>query len=149
MKRGLVLGASLLIGLWLYTNRVSRVPTAPRGVVTALADSTIPIGSDDPDSPDSDLLPLVPLLAERRVIALGEATHGTREFFRLKDRLLRLLVRHAAFTTFALEISPESGELVNRYVHAGGGSGRSVLREFEFWTWQTEEVLALIEWMRA
>ena len=61
MKRGLVLGASLLIGLWLYTNRVSRVPPAPPGVVTALADSTIPIGSDDPDSPDSDLLPLVPL----------------------------------------------------------------------------------------
>ena len=149
MKRRAALGVLLLVALWLYAGRWSRMPPAPTGVAAALAESTIPIASDDPDSPDSDLLPLVPVLADRRVIALGEATHGTREFFRLKDRFLRLLVRHASFTTFALEISPESGERVNRYIHNGSGSGRAALREFEFWTWQTEEVLALIEWMRA
>ena len=151
MRRLVILGLGAVVvaaGVWVWLQWLPAVPAAPAGVVAALAGSTIPISTDDPAS-DGDLLPLLPILSHRRVVALGEATHGTREFFRLKDRLFRLLVKHASFTTFALEISPESGEVVNRYVRNGTGDARSALRQFEFWTWQTEEVLALIEWMRA
>jgi erythromycin esterase-like protein len=139
----LVAGVSVL---WL--RRLPAVPATRPEVLTALATVVTPLTTDDPAADDGDLEPLLPLLAGRRVVALGEATHGTREFFRLKDRLVRFLVRRANFTTFALEISPEGAQAVSRYVSDGTGDPKEALERFEFWTWQTEEVLALVEWLR-
>jgi erythromycin esterase-like protein len=141
----LAVGAAAII--WL--RHTPPMPAAPEEVVRELARATIPIVTDDPDADDGDLAPLLPILRSKRIVALGEATHGTREFFRLKDRLLRLLVRRAGFTVFAMEISPEGAEAVRRYVADGTGDPEQALRQFEFWTWKTEEVLALVRWMRA
>lgn len=140
--------ALLAAGL-VWLRHVPAGPPTPPEVLSRLASVVVPLATDDPAADDGDLVPLLPLLAGRRVVALGEATHGTREFFRLKDRLLRFLVRRAGFTTFALEISPEGAEAVARYVSAGVGDPTAALRRFEFWTWKTEEVLALVEWLRA
>jgi erythromycin esterase-like protein len=137
-------GASLL---WLC--HLPAVPAPRPEVLTALAAVVTPLTTDDPAADDRDLEPLLPLLAGRRVVALGEATHGTREFFRLKDRLVRFLVRKAGFTTFALEISSEGAQAVGRYIDDGTGDPKQAVGRFEFWTWQTEEVLALVDWMRA
>lgn len=139
------LGVGALV-LWL--RHLPAVPAPRPEVLTALATIVTPLTTDDPAADDRDLEPLLPLLAGRRVVALGEATHGTREFFRLKDRLVRFLVRRAGFTTFALEISPEGTQAVARYVDDGTGDPKQAVGRFEFWTWQTEEVLALVEWMR-
>lgn len=131
---------------WLL--RLPAVPAAGQAVGPALAGAALAVTTDDPAAPDDELRPLLPILGGRRVVALGEATHGTREFFRLKDRIVRLLVRHAAFTTFALEISPEAGDRMNRFVRDGSGELDVALRQFEFWTWQTEEVRELARWLR-
>ena len=151
MRRLVIAGIGAAIvatAVWVWLQWLPSLPAVPAGVVPALAAATVPVSADDPESSEEDVLFLLPLLSHRRVVALGEATHGTREFFRLKDRVFRLLVTHASFTTFALEISPEAGKIVNRYVSTGAGDARTALRQFEFWTWKTEEVLALIEWMR-
>ena len=140
----LVAGVSVL---WL--RHLPAGPATRPELLTALATIVTPLTTDDPAADDRDLEPLLPLLAGRRVVALGEATHGTREFFRLKDRLVRFLVRRAGFTTTALEISPEGAQAVGRYVRNGAGDPRQAVGRFEFWTWQTEEVLALVDWMRA
>ncbi len=139
----LVVGVS---GLWLH--HLPGVPGSRPEVLTGLSTIAIPLSTDDPAADDRELEPLLPLLCSRRVVALGEATHGTREFFRLKDRLVRFLVRRAGFTTFALEISPGGAQAAGRYVSNGTGNPREALDQFEFWTWQTEEVLALVEWLR-
>jgi erythromycin esterase-like protein len=140
------LGAGALV-LWL--RHLPAVPTTRPEVLTALATIVTPLTTDYPAADDRDLEPLLPLLAGRRVVALGEATHGTREFFRLKDRLVRFLVRRAGFTTFALEISPEGAQAVGRYIDDGTGDPKQAVGRFEFWTWHAEEVLALVDWMRA
>jgi erythromycin esterase-like protein len=131
-----------------WLSRSPAVPPARPAVGAALARAAVAVTTDDPAASDADLRPLIPILGGRRVVALGEATHGTREFFRLKDRIVRLLVRHAGFTTFALEISPEAAERMNRYVRDGSGDVDEALRRFEFWTWQTEEVRELAQWLR-
>ena len=138
---------AVLSALWLH--HLPAVPAPRPGLLGALASVVTPLATDDPAADERDLEPLLPLFANRRVVALGEATHGTREFFRLKDRLVRLLVQRAGFTTFALEISPEGAQAVGRYVRDGIGDPREALGHFEFWTWQTEELLALAVWMRA
>jgi erythromycin esterase-like protein len=96
----------------------------------------------------ADLEPLRAIIGDARIVSLGEATHGTREFFQLKHRLLEFCVSELGFTIFAIEASYPECLRVNDYVLNGTGSPADALASQRFWTWDTEEVLALIEWMR-
>lgn len=97
----------------------------------------------------ADLEPLRHVLGEKRIVSLGEATHGTREFFQLKHRLLEFCVSELGFTMFGIEASYPECLRVNDYVLNGIGNPAEALAGQRFWTWDTQEVLALIEWMRA
>ena len=88
------------------------------------------------------------LVGQARVVALGEATHGTREFFQLKHRMLEFLVEEMGFRVFAIEANWPECLAINDYVLHGEGDPEEALAGIYFWTWNTEEVLELIEWMR-
>ncbi len=81
------------------------------------------------------------------VIGLGEATHGTRNFFRLKHRLFKYLVENHGFKALAYEFSFQSSLKVNDYILNGVGSIDSVFLN-EYWIQDNKEVQDLIEWMR-
>jgi erythromycin esterase len=83
-----------------------------------------------------------------RVLALGEATHGSRELFQLKDRLLEFLVQDRGFRLFALEASAPAAEVANDYALHGHGSLRDAVGRLGFWTWDTEEMAYMLDWMR-
>ncbi len=97
----------------------------------------------------ADLAPLTPVLAGARVVGLGEATHGTREFFQLKHRMFEYLVSELGFTVFGIEANFTEAFAVDHYILTGEGDPARALAGLHFWTWNTEEVLALIQWMRA
>ncbi len=105
--------------------------------------TSVPVGSDD----DLGMLPT--LVGSAHVVALGEATHGTRQFFLMKHRLLRYLVEHMGFTAFAIEATFPEAEAVDEYVRTGKGDAAVLLSRLYFWTWNTQEVLDMIQWMRA
>ncbi|HEX8903236.1 MAG TPA: erythromycin esterase family protein, partial [Longimicrobiaceae bacterium] len=109
----------------------------------------VPLRTDAPGGDDADLRALHPLLSGARIVALGEGTHGTREFFRAKHRLVQWMVEREGVTVFAIEANMPEARRVNEYVLTGRGDPRAALAGLYFWTWNTEEVLALIEWMRA
>ena len=96
----------------------------------------------------TDLMPLVPVLKDVRIIGLGEATHGTREFFQFKHRMTEFLVNEMGYTVFALEASYAACLNINDYVLHGKGDPAQALASQKFWTWDTEEVRDLIDWMR-
>ncbi|MBN2305532.1 MAG: erythromycin esterase family protein, partial [Anaerolineae bacterium] len=81
-------------------------------------------------------------------VALGEATHGTHEFFTMKHRLFEFLVQEMGFTIFAMEANWPEAERVNGYVQTGEGDPAALLAGMYFWVWNTQEVLDLIEWLR-
>jgi erythromycin esterase len=105
----------------------------------------------DTCDPETDLAPdaLPDDIHDAAVVALGEGTHGTREFFRLKHRLVRHLVTEAGVRTFAMEANAPEARALDEYVVHGRGDPEAGLEGLYFWTWQTEEVLALVEWLRA
>jgi erythromycin esterase len=117
--------------------------------VTWLRNASFPFTTDDPDVPSSDLDPLRPLVGDAKIVALGEATHGTREFFRMKHRVLTWLVREMGFSHFGIEASLPEALAVDHYVQTGVGDPAKLLSDLRFWTWNTTEVFAMIEWMRA
>jgi len=95
-----------------------------------------------------DLAPLRSILAGVRVVGLGEATHGSREFEQVKHRFLEFLVREMGYTVFGLESSSDAARSINEFVLSGRGDRASVLAGQGFWNWDTEEVAATIDWMR-
>lgn len=95
-----------------------------------------------------DLLPLEAMIGDARIVGLGEGTHGTREHFQMKHRLFEFLASEMDFTIFSIEANmPEAYEL-DGYVLGGEGDVDRLIGGMYFWTWNTEEVRDLVEWMR-
>lgn len=121
---------------------------APDEVVAWLKANAIRLKTVEPGSTFDDMMPLKARLKDARVVAMGEATHATREFFQFKHRMFEFLVEELGFTVFGMEANwPESLE-VNAYVLEGKGDAREAVGRLAFAAWQTEEVLDLIGWMR-
>jgi hypothetical protein len=97
----------------------------------------------------ADLQPLKRVIGEARIVSLGEATHGSREFFQLKHRLMEFLATEMGFTIFSIEANLPESSRMNDFVLRGTGDPRQLLRGMYFWTWDTEEVLDMILWMNA
>ena len=110
--------------------------------------NAIPLAGVDAGSSTIDLTPLGVIVGDARIVALGEGTHGTSEFFRMKHRLTAYLASTRGFTVFAIEASMPEARRVNEYVRTGRGDPAALLAGMYFWTWNTREVLELIEWMR-
>ena len=104
-----------------------------------------------PNKQDSltELIPSEKIFCDKTIIGMGEATHGTREFFNMKAKMFKFLATHCGFLVFAIE-APYAGTMkVNDYVLYGRGDVLSAMKSMEFWTWDTEEVKDLIEWIRS
>ncbi|MEP7346255.1 MAG: erythromycin esterase family protein, partial [Gemmatimonadaceae bacterium] len=135
--------------------RYDAVPVAPeatKGDIAWLDARTATLATTDPatnsTNNDADLAAVDRIIGSAKVISLGEDTHGTSEFFRLKDRVLRYLVERHGLRIFAIEANQMAVEGINRYVHGAPGSARDVMRAM-FQVWNTAEMEALVEWMRA
>ena len=108
-----------------------------------------PFATVEAETGFSDLESLRAIVGDARIVSLGEATHGTREFFKMKHRVLEYLVENMGFTVFAIEAALPEADAVNDYVLHGTGDAATALAGMHFWTWNTQEVLDMIEWMRA
>lgn len=122
-------------------------PQEPQPVVENLCGATIPLSTVDPNDPLDDLQ-LVPQLANRRVIAIGESTHGTSEFVQFRHRLFRYLAEQHGYRVFAMELPYSTGVKLNRYVHGEDVDVYDVLATSYFFV-PSEEMKATVEWMRA
>ncbi len=125
------------------------VPSAAQ--VAWLAHRSVPLSRVTPAAREDgapDLAHLDRIIGDARVVALGESTHGTSEFFTLKHRLVRHLVRDRGFTVFALEANQRAVARLDTWVQGGPGTAREALRSV-FAVWNTDEMVALVEWMRS
>lgn len=123
-------------------------PETTRIIAAELKKHASPLQSVEAGNSFADLEAFGKAVGDARIVALGEATHGTREIFQMKHRLLEYLVRNKGFTVFAIEANWPEAQAADRYIKTGEGDPKAALAAMYFWTWQTEEVLAMIEWMR-
>ena len=83
-----------------------------------------------------------------KVIALGEATHGNKEFQELRLEVLKHLIQSTNVRSFALEADWGEGMTINNYIHGGGGNASDIVKNLAFSIYRTKEMADLIEWMR-
>ena len=103
---------------------------------------------------ERDLDPLLRAIGDCRYVLLGEASHGTSEYYVWRDRITRRLVEEKGFSFVAVEGDWPDCYRVNRYLkgyEGAGESARDVLHAFArwpTWMWANEEVVALAEYLR-
>ncbi len=97
---------------------------------------------------------LLNLIGDRRIVLIGEASHGTHEFYRERARITRRLIDELGFTVVAVEGDWPDAYRVNRYVMgmSADPDAETALRgfrRFPTWMWRNRDVLGFIQWMRA
>lgn len=87
--------------------------------------------------------------ADARVVLLGEASHGSAEFYQARAAITRLLIEHHGFSIVAVEADWPDANRVDRHVrHRGAGSyDEQSFARFPTWMWRNEEVAAFVDWL--
>ena len=117
------------------------------GTAVAQVAHRISGASDDYDA-------LFDLVGDRRFVLIGEASHGTHEFYRERARITRRLIDEHGFTAVAVEADWPDAYRVNRYVMGqsrdpSANAALADFRRFPAWMWRNHDVLQFVEWMRA
>jgi erythromycin esterase-like protein len=95
---------------------------------------------------------LLEMVGDARLVLLGEASHGTHEFYRERARITRRLIEEKGFTAIAVEADWPDAYRVNRYVRgasddADADEALSGFKRFPTWMWRNTDVVELTEWM--
>ena len=89
--------------------------------------------------------------ADKRVVLLGEASHGTAEFYRARAEITRRLVERHGFNIVAVEADWPDASSIDRYVRGrpAPADTEPPFKRFPTWMWRNTEVARLIGWLRA
>jgi protein-L-isoaspartate(D-aspartate) O-methyltransferase len=124
-----------------------RRPTAPATIAKLVREVAEPLS----DLAHADLGSLLERVGDARLVLIGEATHGTSEFYALRARITRELIRSRGFTIVAVEADWPDAARVNRYVQGLGplpGRPWRAFARFPTWMWRNHETLEFVEWLR-
>ena len=138
-------------------SRAGEAPGARRGAVGVAADATarlaVAVGRageafDDIDS--ADLEPLLRRIGRARVVLIGEATHGTSEFYRMRQRITRELIEKRGFDFVAVEGDWPDCARIDQYVRHGEQPAArwKAFARFPAWMWRNREVAGFVDWLR-
>jgi erythromycin esterase-like protein len=125
------------------------VPLGEREVLRALRREAHPLTGDH-----GDYDPLLALLGEARIVLLGEASHGTHEFYRERARITKRLIAERGFDAVAIEGDWPDAYRVNRYIQGARAdpdaeAALGGFRRFPTWMWRNADVLDFVGWLRA
>ena len=100
-----------------------------------------------------DYQPLYDLIGDARVVLLGEATHGTHEFYRERARITARLIEDYGFTVVAVEADWPDASRVNRWIRgvsddATAAEALGGFARFPRWMWRNRDVLGFVTWLR-
>jgi erythromycin esterase-like protein/predicted phosphoribosyltransferase len=132
------------------------IPSSRHGKQVAPADEVLAVVCDrarplagDPSQYDA----LLEGIGDARVVLLGEATHGTHEFYRERAFITRRLITEKGFAAVAVEADWPDAYRVNRYVRVTGTDEEGIealsdFGRFPTWMWRNADVLDFVGWLR-
>jgi protein-L-isoaspartate(D-aspartate) O-methyltransferase len=133
--------------IWTAPRAGGGASTSDAALAQAVTQSAEPF--DEIDA--ADLEPLLQRIGDSRVVLLGEASHGSSEFYRMRARITRELIVRKGFSFVAIEGDWPAAARIDQHVH--GGRERADLwagfTRFPGWMWRNEEVRAFVDWLRA
>jgi erythromycin esterase len=123
--------------------------TQQEELILELNGQLIPLNASPLELADN-ALDFLDLLQDARIVGLGEATHGTREFFQMKHRIFRYLVEHWGHKAIGFEADFAESVYINMYITGTDADLETLMKTvMQYWTWKTTEVKELLQWMRS
>ena len=121
-------------------------PVSQSSLVKLLAAAVSPVKDID----GADLTPLMRRVGDARIVLIGESTHGTSEFYRLRDLISRQLIKEKGFAFVAIEGDWPDAARIDHYVRhlEYPASEWTAFARFPQWMWRNEEVRAFVDWLR-
>jgi erythromycin esterase-like protein len=101
----------------------------------------------------TDYDPLLEFIGDRRFVLIGEASHGTHEFYRERAQITKRLIEEKGFTALAVEADFPDAYRINRYVCGESDDLDAIdslggFKRFPAWMWRNADVLDFIGWLR-
>jgi erythromycin esterase-like protein/adenine/guanine phosphoribosyltransferase-like PRPP-binding protein len=123
--------------------------TPDSALIKALRETAYPLAGST-----RDYDPLIGRIGEARFALLGEASHGTHEFYYERAEITKRLITEKKFAAVAVEADWPDAYRVNRYVRGSSDDVDALealadFRRFPTWMWRNTVVVEFIEWLRA
>ena len=117
-----------------------------QSLVQSIADAAEPFASIE----TADLSPLLDRIGEARVVLLGEATHGSSEFYRMREAISRELILKNGFSFISIEGDWPDAARIDHYVRHREypPSEWTAFARFPVWMWRNNEVRGFVDWLR-
>lgn len=124
----------------------------PDATITKLADA-VREGAHPLTGSPQDYDPLMDLIGDARFVLIGEASHGTHEFYRERAEITKRLIQEKGFTAVAVEADWPDAYRVNRYVRsisddAASADALAGFDRFPAWMWRNTVVVNFVDWLR-
>lgn len=114
-----------------------------------ITDNSIEIEDANPDSELKTFEQNTPNKFSRaKIYGFGEASHNTKEFFDLKAKFFKYLVKNQGVKTFIMEESYQAESGINEWISGGKGNIKTIAENFNIGFWHTKEIVNLLQWMR-
>lgn len=141
-----------LIGEQGWPENGSRIADRPSGRARtrSLPEMIAAAAEPLPDFDDPAFGELFDRFGDRRVVLLGEASHGTSEFYRARAAITRRLIEKHGFTIVAVEADWPDAAAIDRYVRhrSSRADADPPFQRFPTWMWRNTDVAAFVDWMR-
>lgn len=126
------------------------IETATSKILEIIRQESISLRRDEINDYD----PLLGVIGEARFVLIGEASHGTHEFYRERAQITKRLIIEKGFSAVAVEADFPDANRVNRYVNGGEDDADAIdalggFKRFPAWMWRNADVLDFIGWLRA
>jgi erythromycin esterase-like protein len=125
------------------------MPNTSSGVANLIRENSHPL-----TGAASDYDPLIQQIGEARFVLIGEASHGTHEFYRERAQITKRLIQEKGFAAVAVEADWPDAYRVNRYVQGAKEDAEAIealagFKRFPTWMWRNADVLDFIGWLRS
>lgn len=119
------------------------------GAIETIREKALRIESES-DAADE----IVALCGDARFVLLGEASHGTHEFYQYRAAITKRLIAEKGFSAVAVEADFPDAYRINRYIHNAGKDKTATdalgdFQRFPLWMWRNEVVLEFVEWLKS
>lgn len=140
---------------WNYQERIKRFGEEKMKSIYALLlvgilwNTTIQAQYSSNNLPSTDLQTLCKTISnEKKLVGLGESTHGTKEFTLLRSEIVKTLVTSYNYKVFILEADYAPCKKINEYLQTGTGNVEQLMLELRLWPWIHEDFLNLLVWLK-
>jgi len=124
------------------------VPKTERDVLKAIVHAAHHLKGET-----TDFDPLLKMIGNSRLVLLGEATHGTHEFYRIRAQITKRLIEEEGFNAVAVEADWPDAYRISEYVRFESGDQEAIdalagFQRFPAWMWRNADVLDFVGWLR-